>query len=78
VRGKPFNVLGLSKHLEMPRPTLLRRVAYLESGDIIRREDRRLRINTAIFAAPLRDENIRRLRQIIIEAGNALSKMDTD
>ena len=42
------------------------------------RREARLRMNPAIFAARQRDENVRRLRHIIIDAGNALSKMDSD
>jgi hypothetical protein len=76
--GKPLSALGLAKHLEMPRATLLRRLAFLESRGEIRREAQGLRVNAAIFATPSRDQAIRRLRQTIIDAGNALSSIDAD
>jgi len=76
--GKPLSALGLSKHLEMPRATLLRRLSFLESKGEIRREGQRLRVNPAIFATPSRDEAIRGLRKTIIDAGNALAKVDAD
>jgi DNA-binding IclR family transcriptional regulator len=75
--GKPFNVLGLSKHLGMPRATVFRRLSFLDRKGIVHRDDQGLRINPQIFATPSRDENIRHLRQIIIDAGTALSKMET-
>jgi len=76
--GKPLSALALSKHLEMPRATLLRRLSFLEARGEIRREGQVLRINTAIFAVPSRDETILRLRQNVIDAGTALSQMATD
>ena len=76
--GKPLTVLGLSKHLEMPRATLLRRLSFLESKGEVRREAQSLRVNAAIFATPSRDEAMRHLRQTVINAGTALSQMDTD
>ena len=76
--GKPLSALGLSKHLEMPRATLLRRLSFLESRGEIRREAQRLRVNAAIFATSSRDQTIRRLRQTVINAGAALSQIDTD
>jgi DNA-binding IclR family transcriptional regulator len=77
-KGKPLTALGLSKHLEMPRATLLRRLSFLESKGEIRREAQGLRVNAEIFAGSSRDETIRRLRQTIINAGTALSKIDAD
>ena len=74
--GKPLSALGLSKHLEMPRATLLRRLSFLEAKGEIRREAQGLRVNAAIFAPLSRDETIRRLRQTIIDAGVALSSID--
>src|SRR5262249_30308243 len=65
--GKPLTVLGLSKHLEMPRATLLRRLSFLESKGEIRRGPQGLRVNAAIFATPSRDESIRSVRQTIIK-----------
>lgn len=76
--GKPLSALGLSKHLEMPRATLLRRLSFLVSKGEIRREGQRLRVNPAIFATPSRDEAIRDLRQTIIDAGRALAEMAAD
>jgi hypothetical protein len=76
--GKPLSALGLSKHLEMPRATLLRRLSFLEAKGEIRREAQGLRVNAAIFAPLSRDETIRRLRQTVIDAGAALSSIDTD
>jgi hypothetical protein len=76
--GEPFTAQSLSTHLGMPRATLFRRLSYLESKGTVRRDAQGLRINPQIFATPIRDKNIRHLRQIIIDAGIALSKMDTD
>jgi DNA-binding IclR family transcriptional regulator len=76
--GKPLTALGLSKHLEMPRATLLRRLSFLESKGEIRREAQGFRVNPAIFATSSRDDAIRRARQSVIHAGNALSKLDID
>ena len=76
--GKPLTVLGLSKQLEMPRATLLRRLSFLESKGEIRREARGLRVNAAAFATSSRDEAIRCARAAIINAGDALSEIDTD
>ena len=76
--GKPLSARGLSMQLEMPRATLVRRLSFLKSRGEIRREGQRLRVNTAIFATPSRDEAIRSLRQTIIDAGHALAKMDAD
>jgi len=75
--GQPFTTLGLATHLQMPRATLIRRLSFLASKGIIRRDARALRINPRIFASPIRDEAIRRLRQIVIDAGTALSEVDT-
>jgi hypothetical protein len=74
-KGEPFSVLGLSRHLQMPRATLHRRLAYLESKGIVTR-DGRVGLNPQMFKTPTGDENIRRLRQLIIDAGVALSKLD--
>ena len=60
----------------MPRPTLLRRLAYLESKGLVHRDAQGLRINPQMFEA-ISDENIRGLRQIIIDAGTALSAVET-
>ena len=76
--GKPLTALGLSKHLEMPRATLMRRLSFLASKGEIRRGAQGLRLNASIFATPSRDEAIRSVRRTIIDAGNALSKVDTD
>jgi DNA-binding IclR family transcriptional regulator len=73
--GKPLTALGLAKHLEMPRATLLRRLSFLEAKGEIRRGAEGFRVNATIFATPSRDEAIRGLRQTIIDAGNALSKL---
>lgn len=75
--GRPFTTLGLAKHLQMPRATLVRRLSILVAKGIIRRDARALRLNPQIFASPIRDEAILRLRQIVIDAGTALSKTDT-
>jgi len=75
-KGEPFKALGLSKHLGVPRATLFRRLAFLESKKIICRDAQGLRINPRIFATPTRDEAVHRLRQIIITAGATLSKLD--
>jgi len=76
--GEPFSALGLSKHLGMPRATLFRRLSYLESKEIICRDAQGLRINPRIFATPARDESIRHLRQIVINAGAKLSMLDVE
>src|SRR5262249_17865761 len=76
--GKPLSALALSKHLEMPRATLLRRLSFLEARGEIRRDADGLRVNAALFATPSRDETIRHLRQTVIGAGTALSSIDTD
>jgi len=76
--GKPLTALGLSKHLEMPRATLLRRLSFLALKGEIRRGPQGLRVNASIFASPSSDDAIRSVRQTVINAGNALSKMDTD
>jgi len=72
--GKPFSTLGLSKHLGMPRATLLRRLTHLRNGIIIR-DDGQMRVNPQMFA-PISVENIRQLRQFIIDTGNELSRVD--
>jgi|SRR5215472_11234644 len=74
--GTPLNASSLSRLLGMPRPTLFRRLSFLTSKDIVRR-DGGLQLNPQIFRTEIRDRDIRRLRQIIIDAGIALSKMDT-
>jgi DNA-binding IclR family transcriptional regulator len=76
--GKPLTALGLSKHLEMPRATLLRRLSFLESKGEIYREARGFRVNAAIFATSSRDEAILSLRRVVIDAGHALAEMDND
>jgi hypothetical protein len=74
--GKLFSVLSLSKHLGMPRPTLFRRLKFLKSKQVVYRDADGLRLNPQVWAMPGRDENIRHLRQMIIDAGDALSKVD--
>jgi hypothetical protein len=76
--GKPLSALGLSKHLEMPRATLMRRLSFLEARGEIRRDAEGFRVNAAMFATPSRDETIRRLRHTVIDAGTALSSIDTE
>jgi DNA-binding transcriptional ArsR family regulator len=76
--GSPFSTLGLSQLLGMPRPTLLRRLSLLRSKGIIYRDTEGLRINPQLFMTPLRDDNIRLLRQIIIDFGIELSKLLDD
>jgi PAS domain S-box-containing protein len=75
---KLFNALSLSKHLGMPRATLFRRLSFLQSKKIVCRNADGLRLNRQVWATPVRDENIRDLRQLIIDAGAALSKVDTE
>ena len=75
--GRPLTALGLAKHLEMPRATLLRRLSFLESKGEIRRGAEGFRVNATIFATPSRDQAIHSLRQAIIDAGTELSKMKT-
>lgn len=75
-RGETFTKRGLSIHLGMPRPTLLRRLAYLESKGLVQRDAEGLRINPQMFEA-ISDENIRGLREMIIDAGTALSAVET-
>ena len=78
--GKPLSALGLSEYLGMPRPTLGRRLSLLQSKEIIRQDTkgdgRGLRLNPQMFMTELRDESIRLLRQMIIDAGIELSKLD--
>jgi len=73
----PLTASSLSVHLGMPRTTLLPRLAYLTTKEIVRRDDIGLHINPQMFEAPIRDESIRRLRQIIFEYAAALSRVDT-
>jgi len=73
--GTPLNASSLSRLLGMPRPTLFRRLSFLTSKDIVRR-DGGLHLNPQIFRTETRHRDIRRQRQIIIDAGIALSKVD--
>ena len=67
---EPFTVLGLAKHLGMPSRTLRRRLALLESKDLLVREDGRLHMNGAMAS----DDAIQDMRRIIIDAADALRR----
>jgi DNA-binding IclR family transcriptional regulator len=73
--GKPFSASGLSEHLGMPRPTLSRRLSFLQSKEIVRRDAQGLRVNPQLFTTPSRDKNIRQLRKMIIDAGATLVQL---
>jgi len=76
--GKPFTTLRLAKHLQMPRTTLVRRIAYLVKKGALTRDARsKLHISRSIVASPAGDRSAARVRQLILDAGNALSKMDS-
>jgi hypothetical protein len=78
--GTPLNASTLSRHLGMPRPTLFRRLSFLASKGMVRRHGGPhggLQLNPQMFRTEVRDRDIRRLRQLIIDAGVALSKTDT-
>jgi len=77
VQGKPFTVLALSKHLDMPRATLLRRLHYLESKNFVRRDaDQRLEFNTELLQSWGAGRTLLRGRRIVLVAARMLSKMD--
>lgn len=79
VEGKPFTVLALSKHLGMPRATLLRRLHYLESKKFVRRDaDQRLEFNIERLRSAGASRTLHRGRRIVLATANMLSKMDTD
>ena len=69
-----FNANSLSKHLEMPRTTLIDRLSFLETKGFVLRDADGLRLPSQICP----DENVLRMRKIIIDAGNALSKIDIE
>ena len=73
-KGEVFNANSLSKHLEMPRTTLIDRLSFLETKGFVLRDADGLRLPSQICP----DENVLRMRKIIIDAGNALSKIDIE
>lgn len=74
--GKPLTAAGLAKHLDIPRATLLRRLAYLKSKGFLRSNGRRLRIDMAILSSSAHAENLPRACRIILDAAQELSKLD--
>jgi hypothetical protein len=77
-QGAPFTISRLSKHLDIPRATLLRRLAYLKRKGFVRRDAEHLSVDPAILSDPAAVRNLRRACQIIIDTAHTLSKMDMD
>jgi hypothetical protein len=73
--GQPVSGHKLARELEMPRATLLRRLAELEAKGIVAREGNEVRFSGALLATPGAGL-IRHTRTLILEAAAALSKMD--
>lgn len=72
--GNPFTTARLARDLQMPRPTLIRRIAYLEKkGALTRDEQSKLRISRSMIASPAGDRSAARVRQLIVDAAKALS-----
>jgi len=72
--GSPFTTARLARDLQMPRPTLIRRISYLEKkGALTRDEQSKLRISRTMITSPSGDRSAARVRQLILDAAKALS-----
>jgi hypothetical protein len=77
---RPINQQRLADELGMSRPAVRRRLELFEARGVIeggwQRAVNPIRISKAVLASPKSDERLRRLRQLIIDAGAALSKLE--
>jgi hypothetical protein len=75
-KGTPFTARRLAAHLQMSRPTLLRRIAYLQQRGVLVRDQQALRFNADLTATSAARDAIRHSSQTIIDAAEDLSKME--
>jgi hypothetical protein len=77
---RPTNQQRLADELGMSRPAVRRRLEVLEARGVIeggwQRRVNPVRISTAVLASPESDERLRQLRQLMVDAGAALSKLE--
>ena len=78
--GKPFNASKLSAYIDMPRPTLMRRLASLEKDGFVVRSNNHYLVGPHPSPTARAERNYRSLRSaisIIQNAAERLSKLDT-
>jgi hypothetical protein len=77
MENRPLTVSKLANFIEMPRPTVLRKLEQLERWQLITRRAGRLYLCVDRYNTPTAVATSRRLRRLVLAAVAALSKMDT-
>ena len=74
--GKPFSVAKIAAYMRVPRTTVIRRLAQLQSWDLIDRRGRHYYLHEKTLNSLIGMRSYQQVRRILTEATNELSVLD--
>jgi len=75
--GKPFSVAKIASYMRVPRTTVIRRLAQLQSWGLIDRQGRHYHLHEKTLNSLMGMRSYQQVRRILIEATEELSVLDT-
>ena len=77
LEGKPFSVAKIAAYMRVPRTTVIRRLAQLQSWGLIDRQGRRYYLHEKTLNSLMGMRSYQQVRRILSEATKELSVLDT-
>ena len=75
--GKPFSVAKIAAHMRVPRTTVIRRLAQLQSWGLIDRQGKNYYLHEKTLNSLIGLRTYQQVRRILSEATEKLSVLDT-
>jgi len=75
--GKPFSVAKIAAYMRVPRTTVIRRLAQLQSWGLIDRQGRHYHLHEKTLNSLMGMRSYQQVRRILSEATKELSVLDT-
>src|SRR6516225_3896356 len=75
--GKPFSVAKIASYMRVPRTTVIRRLAQLQSWGLIDRQGRHYHLHEKTLNSLMGMRSYQQVRRILSEATKELSVLDT-
>ena len=77
IDGKPFSVAKIASYMRVPRTTVIRRLAQLQSWGLIDRQGRHYHLHEKTLNSLIGMRSYKQVRHILSEATEELSVLDT-
>jgi DNA-binding IclR family transcriptional regulator len=77
IEGKPFSVSKIAEYMCVPRTTVMRHIAQLQSWNLVNRQGRRYYVRVEKLNSIMGMRSYERIRRILAETTKGLAALDT-